>query len=98
MPETVTPKEERKTATKVLVTAWIVTGILLLIRGIVGLTQGVAYVSGGGYKTGPGTPGQVIFVGLLFLLSGGYSLWTLLKKNPIQPPQTTTGSSAPDRV
>lgn len=90
MSETVTPKEERKTATKVLVIVWIAMGILLLIRGKVGLKQGVAYVGGGGYKTGPGTPGQVILVGLLFMLSGGYSLWTLCRKKADPNRQGTT--------
>ncbi len=84
MSETVIPNKEKKTVAKVLAIAWIAVGILLVIRGIVGLEQGVTYVSAGSYKAGPGTPGQVILVGLLFLMGGGYSLRVLHRKKPIQ--------------
>lgn len=87
MTEPIILNKENKTATKVATIAWIVMGILLVIRGLAGLKRGVTYVSAGGYKTGPGTPGQVILVGLVFLIGGGYSLWLLLRKKPIQRPE-----------
>ncbi len=78
------PKKEKKTATMVAVIVWIAIGIPLFIRGIVGLKQGVTYVTPGGYRTGPGTPGQLILVGLFFVVSGCYSLWLLLRRRPIK--------------
>ena len=83
------PKEEKKTADRILSAAWIVLGLFAVIRGIIGIAEGVRYISAGSYKAGPSTPVQAIMVGLLFIIGGFYSLRAPFRKRPIK---TTTAN------
>jgi len=79
-----------------------------LLLGLVGLGGSVAlvglYLWAKAWDTGEPLSPLVLLVGIALIIGCFLSAFRLFqswredRKEPIQPPQTTTGSSAPDRV
>jgi hypothetical protein len=93
---------------KKLPLALLVFGVLMVLGGFVydAVFAGIPYQDPtvemqARYDRHAGIATKTMWTGFVALIAGIVSLAvikTASKKEPIQPPQTTTGSSAPDRV